>query len=78
MFCDEIFELAEGTDVLVVDCTYAEGGGGPEHMGLEDIKLIRQRVDPKTAIVLTHLNGDPKIDGLKNVIAAEDLKTFKF
>jgi ribonuclease BN (tRNA processing enzyme) len=78
MFCEEIFELADGADVLVVDCTYAEGKGGPEHMGIEDVKVIRERVDPNTAILLTHLNGEPKIDGMRNVFAAEDLKTFRF
>src|SRR3990170_781935 len=42
MFCEEIFELAEGADVLVVDATYSEGGG-PEHMGLDDIRVTRCR-----------------------------------
>jgi ribonuclease BN (tRNA processing enzyme) len=78
MFCEEIFELADGADVLVVDCTYAEGGGGPEHMGLEDIKVIRERIDPNTHMVLTHLNGNPQVNGLSKTHVAEDLKTFKF
>ena len=77
MFCEEIFELAEGADVLVVDCTYTSGSG-PEHMGLDDIKTIRQRLPAETALVLTHLNGEPHTDGLANVIAAEDLKTYRF
>ena len=77
MFCEEIFELAEGADVLVVDCTYSSGSG-PEHMGLDDIKTIRQRLPAETALVLTHLNGEPHTDGLANVIAAEDLKTYRF
>jgi ribonuclease BN (tRNA processing enzyme) len=77
MFCEEVFELADGADVLVVDCTYAEGSG-PQHMGLDDVRVIRERVRDETAIVLTHLNGDPQIDGLKNVFVAEDLKTFRF
>jgi ribonuclease BN (tRNA processing enzyme) len=77
MFCEEVFELADGADVLVVDCTYAEGSG-PQHMGLDDIKVIRKRVPDDTAIVLTHLNGNPQVNGLPNVLVAEDLKTFKF
>jgi len=77
MFCEEIFELAEGADVLVVDCTYAEGSG-PQHMGLDDIRVIRERVPQETAMVLTHLNGDPQVDGMRNVLVAEDLKTFRF
>jgi ribonuclease BN (tRNA processing enzyme) len=76
MFCEEIFDLAAGADVLVVDCTYAEGCG-PEHMGLDDIKLVRKRIPPETAIVLTHLNGEPVTNGLANVITARDMATFQ-
>ncbi len=77
MFCDEIYELARGADVLVVDCTYSEGCG-PEHMGLDDVKLIRQKVAPETAIVLTHMNSQPVTNGLNNVLTASDLATFRF
>ena len=69
--------LAEGTDVLVVDCTYSEGCG-PEHMGLDDVRVIRKRIAPETTMVLTHLGGQPHLDGLANVITAADLKTFRF
>lgn len=76
MYCEEIYELAEGADVLVLDCTYPEGRG-PEHMGLDDVKLIRQRLSPETTIVLTHLGGTPTLNGLANTLVAEDLKTFR-
>jgi ribonuclease BN (tRNA processing enzyme) len=77
MFCEEIFQLAEGADVLVLDCTYGEGGG-PEHMGMDDLRVIRKRVAAETAIVLTHLNGEPDIAGLENVIAARDFGSYRF
>lgn len=77
MFCDEIVELAQGCQVLVVDCTYTEGSG-PEHMGLDDVKVIRQRISPDITMILTHLNGDPQTNGLNNVLAARDLVTFRF
>ena len=77
MFCDEIFELAAGADVLVLDCTYSEGEG-PEHMGIDDLRVIRQRVAAETTIILTHLNGEPDITGLENVIAARDFSTYRF
>jgi ribonuclease BN (tRNA processing enzyme) len=77
MFCEEVIELAKGTDVLVVDCTYS-GGAGPEHMGLDDARRIRQRIAPETTIVLTHLDGRPELNGLAKTITAEDLKTFRF
>jgi len=77
MYCDEIYDLADGADVLVVDCTYVEGSG-PEHMGMDDIRIIRDRLPQSTAMILTHLNGCPKVDGMKNVYVAEDLKSFNF
>jgi len=77
MFCEEIFELADGADVLVADCTYTEGCG-PEHMGLDDVKSIRERLAPTTAMVLTHLNGEPIMNGLNNVLIARDMATFRF
>lgn len=77
MLCDEIFQLAEGADVLVLDCTYTEGSG-PEHMGVDDLAVIRKRVAPETTILLTHLNGEPDIAGLENVIAARDFGTYRF
>lgn len=77
MLCDQIYELADGADVLVVDCTYAEGSG-PVHMGIDDIKIIRKRLPLETTIILTHLNGQPNVNGLENVVTAQDLKTFRF
>jgi ribonuclease BN (tRNA processing enzyme) len=77
MLCDEIFELAEGADVLVLDCTYSQGGG-PEHMGMDDLPVIRKRVAPETTIILTHLNGEPDIAGLENVLIARDFGTYRF
>lgn len=77
MFCEEVVELGDGADVYVVDCTYTEGCG-PEHMGMDDIKVVRERVSSGTTIILTHLDSRPHINGLANTIAAEDLKTFTF
>jgi ribonuclease BN (tRNA processing enzyme) len=77
MLCDEVFELAEGADVLVADCTYTEGGG-PEHMSVDDLRVIRRRVAPETTIILTHMGGEPDIAGLENVIIARDFGTYRF
>lgn len=77
MYCEEILDLGEGADVLVVDCTYTDGSG-PEHMGLDDVKVIRQRLSPATTMVLTHLSGTPILNGLSGTLVAEDLKTFRF
>lgn len=77
MLCDEIIELAEDTDVLVLDSTYTQGEG-PEHMGIEDVRLIRGRVASETTMILTHMSGEPNLAGLENVIAAQDLATYHF
>jgi ribonuclease BN (tRNA processing enzyme) len=77
MLCDEIFQLADGAQVLVLDATYTHGEG-PEHMGIHDVRLIRGRVAAETTMVLTHLNGEPDIAGLENVIAARDFATYHF
>ncbi len=77
MFCQEAIELGRGADAYVVDCTYSEGCG-PEHMGLDDVKKIRESLSPETTIILTHLNGRPSVNGLANTLIAEDLKTFRF
>ena len=77
MYCDEIYELGDGADVLVVDCTYTDGSG-PEHMGLDDVKVIRKRLSPATTMVLTHMSGTPVLNGLAGTLVADDLKTFRF
>jgi ribonuclease BN (tRNA processing enzyme) len=77
MLCDEVFELAEGADVMVTDCTYTEGNG-PEHMSVDDLRVIRKRVAPETTIVLTHLGGEPDVTGLENVVIARDFGTYRF
>ncbi len=77
MFCEDVIKLGEGADVYVIDCTYAEGCG-PEHMSLDDAKMIRKRLPPETAIILTHRNGLPNVNGMDNTLIAEDLKTFRF
>jgi ribonuclease BN (tRNA processing enzyme) len=77
MFCEEAVQLGDGADVYVVDCTYPEGCG-PEHMGLDDVKVIRDRITPETTMVLTHLSSPPVVNGMKNTLIAEDLKTFHF
>jgi ribonuclease BN (tRNA processing enzyme) len=77
MLCDVIFELAQGADALVLDCTYSEGGG-PEHIGIDDVRVIRKRVAAETTIILTHLNGEPDVTGLEDVIVAEDFGSYRF
>jgi ribonuclease BN (tRNA processing enzyme) len=77
MFCEEAVQLGKGEDVYVVDCTYPEGSG-PQHMGLDDIKVIRERIGPEPTMVLTHTTSKPVLNGLRNVLIAADLQKFEF
>jgi ribonuclease BN (tRNA processing enzyme) len=74
--CDEIFLLAEGADVLVLDCSYSEGEG-PEHLGLPGALEVRKRVSPRTTIILTHLDDDPHV-AAEGLLVAQDFATFRF
>jgi ribonuclease BN (tRNA processing enzyme) len=74
--CDEIFLLAEGADVLVMDCSYCQGEG-PEHLGLEGALEVRKRVSPRTAIILTHLDDEPNVKS-EGLLVARDFATFRF
>jgi len=75
-YCDAIYQLAEGADVLVLDCTYTDRG--PEHMGLSEVREIRKQVSPQTTLILTHLEQEPDVSGLDNVIVAQDFATYRF
>ena len=75
-YCDAVYQLAEGADVLVLDCTYADRG--PEHMGLSEVREVRKRVSPQTTLLLTHLEQEPNVAGLDNVIVAQDFATYRF
>jgi hypothetical protein len=76
MFSEHVVELGDGADVFVVDCTYCVDCG-PAHMSLDDVKVVRERIAPETKIILTHLGGQPVLNGMKNTLIAEDLNTFR-
>jgi ribonuclease BN (tRNA processing enzyme) len=74
--CEEIFLLAEGADVLVLDCSYSDGEG-PEHLGLPEALEVRKRVSPRTVIILTHLDNEPDVAD-EGLLVASDFATFRF
>jgi ribonuclease BN (tRNA processing enzyme) len=78
--CDALLPLATGADVLVTECSCWSGDCGGVHMTARDILALRERVDARTAIVLTHLeSGSPPralIDA--GIIIAEDFGTLTF
>ena len=75
--CDELFALAEGADVLVLDCNYSQGEG-PEHVSFSEVPEIRGRLPLSTTIILTHLEAEPDVSGLERVLVAQDFATFRF
>jgi len=74
--CDEIFLLAQGADVLVMDCSYCQGEG-PQHLGLEGALEVRKRVSTRTTIILTHLDDEPDVKS-EGLLVARDFATFRF
>ena len=77
MYCDGILDIAQTSRVLVVDCTYGNDNGHG-HLGIDDISMIRQKIEPETSIILTHIGSTPNLDGLDNVILAEDFARYEF
>jgi ribonuclease BN (tRNA processing enzyme) len=75
--CEEVFALAEGADVLVLDCNYAEGTG-PQHVGFAEALELRKRLPPSTTIILTHLEAEPDVRGVEGMLVAQDFATFRF
>jgi ribonuclease BN (tRNA processing enzyme) len=75
--CEEIFALAEGADVLVLDCNYSQGKG-PDHLSFADVPEIRRRLPLSTTIILTHLEAEPDVSGLEGTLVAQDFATFRF
>jgi len=74
--CPALLELAQGCHVLVVDCTYAQSG--PEHMGLADIRELREALPPQTTLLLTHIGEETAAAGLPNTLIAQDFQTYRF
>jgi ribonuclease BN (tRNA processing enzyme) len=75
--CDELFALAAGTDVLVLDCNYSQDKG-PEHLSFAEVLEVRRRLPMSTTIILTHMEAEPDVSGLEGVLVARDFATFRF
>jgi len=75
--CDELFALAAGADVLVLDCNYSQGKG-PEHLSFAEVPEVRKRLPLSTTIILTHLEAEPDVSGMEGVLVARDFAAFRF
>ncbi|MPZ23102.1 MAG: MBL fold metallo-hydrolase [Dehalococcoidia bacterium] len=76
-WCDEVLALGEDAAVLVADSTYPGRGVDGLHMGFDDIKRLRGKLDAETALLLTHLERAPD-EALSNTVAAEDFASYQF
>jgi ribonuclease BN (tRNA processing enzyme) len=76
-FSEGLFALAEGADVLVMDCNYSEGKG-PYHVSFAQVPEIRRRLPLSTTIILTHMEAEPDVSGLQGVLTAQDFAVFRF
>ncbi|MEX2237601.1 MAG: MBL fold metallo-hydrolase [Dehalococcoidia bacterium] len=75
-WCDELLQLGEGADAMVIDCSYPGDGDAGTHMGFNDAKRLRSLIDPKTTLILTHLQETPA-ESLPSTIVAEDFATYE-
>lgn len=75
--CEAIFALADGTEVLVIDCTYP-AGHFPQHLSFDEIIEVRRRLPLSTTILLTHMEAEQTNRGLEGVIATQDFARYIF
>ena len=75
--CDALDRLAEGADVLVVEC-----GGGREyhHMGWGDVFALREALPPATHMLVTHYDhrAAPDVSAVEGLALAEDFGHYEY
>ncbi len=76
VMCEGVRQLAQGADVVVVDCSCWDDPCD-HHMSLPDIQRLRKDTPPETTFILTHLDvGRPPVN-IDGVLVAEDFATFR-
>src|SRR5215216_3381914 len=75
---DALFRLGDDVDALVADCTYPSGFDQPEHLSLDEIGVLRERLAERTSLILTHLGHQKRPVGLPNTFRASDFARFRF
>ena len=73
---DALLALGDGAEVFVADCNYPSGFNRPEHLSLDEIGVLRGKLDERTAIILTHLGHERVPVELPRTYRAEDLSRF--
>lgn len=77
MMCDALFDLADGADVFVIECSCWGEDCGP-HINLNGVRELRRRLGPKPAFVLTHLENGEVDHQIENTVIASDFARLSF
>lgn len=75
---DALLALGDRADVFVTDCNYPDGEDRPEHLSLDDVARLREKLDERTTIILTHLGHERQPTGLPRTVRADDGMRFRF
>lgn len=72
--CDGVYTLAEGADLLVLEC-----GEGPPHMNWDDIHRLRDELPATTRMLVTHYNRlkAPDVSAIDGLTLAEDFASYE-
>jgi ribonuclease BN (tRNA processing enzyme) len=78
LMCDQLVDVADESDVFVVECSCWEEQCGP-HLAPPDILALRQRISARTPFILTHIGPGETPQALLDagVLVADDLKVFR-
>ena len=69
---EALLPLGDGAEVYVTDCNYPSGMNQPEHLSLDEVRVLRGKLAERTTIVLTHLGHEEQPVDLPRTIRAED------
>ena len=76
--CDAVLELAEGAEVLILECG---GARAAHHMEWNDVLLLREQVPRTTDILVTHydqIGVPPRVISIPGLRLAEDFAVYEW
>lgn len=76
--CDEIYQLAEGSDILIIELSNPDKDV-PGHMSLQKIKTLQNGIGKNVKIILNHIGPiTGGLDQFQNLVFPKDLEVLKF
>ena len=72
--CKELYELASGADILILEVALGKDKEAESHLNPKHIEQIRAEVPDRTKIILTHIG--PSVVSIEDVIWAEDFGVY--